>query len=166
MIDWVLRMARVPAGRFPRCSRGGTAGSTPELLDALGDAVAAFHCSLPPETEIDAVAAMRHVAEGNAQSALDAGLPGAAVRAWQTQQLVALDTHCAVAGTARTRWLRSPRAWRSASWKSMPLAGEAGSVRRAGIRRGDGDDRPGLRPCVPADGSRSARRRGRRRTVC
>ena len=34
---------------------------------------------------------MRHVAEGNAQSAHDAGLPEAAVRAWQTRILAALD---------------------------------------------------------------------------
>ena len=49
--------------------------------------IAACH----PLTETDAVAAMRHVAEGNAQSAHDAGLPDEAVRAWQTRILVALD---------------------------------------------------------------------------
>ncbi len=42
VIDWVLRMARVPAEDF--LDAVAAAGRlTPELLDALGDAVAAFH---------------------------------------------------------------------------------------------------------------------------
>ena len=90
VIDWVLRMARVPAEDFLDAVAAADR-LTPELLDALGDAVAAFHWSLPPVTETDAVAAMRHVAEGNAQSAHDAGLPEEAVRAWQTRILVALE---------------------------------------------------------------------------
>ena len=90
VIDWVLRMARVPAEDFLDAV-AAAGGLTPELLDALGDAVAAFHCRLPPLTETDAVAAMRHVAEGNAQSAHDAGLPEEAVRAWQARILAALD---------------------------------------------------------------------------
>ncbi len=90
VIDWVLRMACVPAESF--LDAIAAAGKlTPTLLDALGDAVAAFHCSLPPVTETDTVAAMRHVAEGNAQSAHDAGLPRDTVRAWQTSILAALD---------------------------------------------------------------------------
>jgi uncharacterized protein len=90
VIDWVLRMARVPAADFLDAV-ASAGGLTPELLDALGDAVAAFHGSLSPATKTDAVAAMRHVAEGNAQSAHDAGLPDAAVCAWQTRILAALD---------------------------------------------------------------------------
>jgi uncharacterized protein len=89
-IDWVLRMARVPAEDFLD-TVAAAGGLTPELLDELGDAVAAFHCRLPPLTETDPVAAMRHVAEGNAQSAHDAGLPAEAVRAWRARILVALD---------------------------------------------------------------------------
>ena len=89
-IDWVLRMARVPAEDFLDAV-AAAGGLTPELLDELGDAVAAFHCRLPPLTETDPVAAMRHVAEGNAQSAHDAGLPEEAVRAWQARILAALD---------------------------------------------------------------------------
>ena len=58
--------------------------------------------SLSPATETDAVAAMRHVAEGNAQSAHDAGLPDAAVCAWQTRILAALDDIA--------QWLAAPRA--------------------------------------------------------
>jgi aminoglycoside phosphotransferase family enzyme/predicted kinase len=90
VVDWVLRMVRVPAGNFLDAVAAAD-GLTPELLDALGDAVAAFHRSLPPVLGGDVVAAMRQVAEGNAQSARDAGLPEAAVQAWQTRNLGALD---------------------------------------------------------------------------
>ena len=47
MVDWVLRMARVPADDFldAVAARGGL---TPALLDALADAVAAYHQALPP----------------------------------------------------------------------------------------------------------------------
>ena len=143
-IDWVLRMARVPAEDFLD-TVAAAGGLTPELLDELGDAVAAFHCRLPPLTETDPVAAMRHVAEGNAQSAHDAGLAG-------THPCRA-GRHCALACAARARWFRPSRTWRSASRKSLPLAGSPRPVRCAGIRRGDGDDRSGLRSRVPADGS-------------
>ena len=88
-IDWVLRMARVPAGDF--LDAVATAGGlTPELLDALGDAVAAFHSDLAPATGIDAVAAMRRVIQGNARSARDAGLAGDIVQAWETRIVGAL----------------------------------------------------------------------------
>src|SRR5262249_7914487 len=89
-VDWVLRMARVPAGDF--LDDIATAGQlTAELRDALGDAVADFHRRLPPATAFDTVCAMRHVARGNAQTARDAGLPDAAVQAWQTRILSELD---------------------------------------------------------------------------
>ena len=103
---------------------------------------------------------MRRVIEGNARSARDAGLAEDAVQAWQTRILHALDGIAAVAGAARARRLRPPRARRSASRQSLSLARPAGAVRRAGIRRGDGDDRPWLRSRVPADGSGSARLAG------
>ena len=57
-----------------------------------------------------------------------------------------------VAGAARPRRVRPPRAWRSASGQSVPVAGPTGAVRRAGIRRDPGDHRSGLRPRLPADG--------------
>src|SRR5579883_2946384 len=42
VVDWVLRMARVPSEDF--LDEVAAAGRlTPDLLDALGDAVAAFH---------------------------------------------------------------------------------------------------------------------------
>ena len=89
-IDWVVRMARVAAGDFldAIATEGGL---TPELLDALGDLVAGFHRGLAPATGIDAVAALRRVIQGNAQSARDAGLAEDAVQAWQTRILDALD---------------------------------------------------------------------------
>ena len=89
-IDWVLRMARVPAGDFldAIATEGGL---TPELLDALGDAVAGFHRRLAPATGIDAVAALRRVIHGNAQSARDAGVAEDAVQTWQTRIVGALD---------------------------------------------------------------------------
>src|SRR5215472_17346138 len=66
VVDWVLRMAPVPAGDFLDVV-AAAGGLTPELLDALGDAVAAFHRGLPPATGTDVAAAMRNVANGNAQ---------------------------------------------------------------------------------------------------
>ncbi len=90
VIDWVLRMARVPARDFLDAIAAG-GGLTPMLLDALGDTVAAYHDGLPPAAGIDAAAAMRDVTIGNARSALDAGLPADAVQHWQTRLLAALD---------------------------------------------------------------------------
>jgi aminoglycoside phosphotransferase family enzyme/predicted kinase len=90
VIDWVLRMARVPADDFLD-SVAMTGRLTPELLDALGDAVAAFHRALPPVTGLDAVASLRRIIQGNIQSAREAGLPEDAVQAWQTQILTRLQ---------------------------------------------------------------------------
>jgi aminoglycoside phosphotransferase family enzyme/predicted kinase len=89
-IDWVLRMAHVPAGDF--LDAVATAGGlTPKLLDALGDTVAAFHRGLAPATGIDAVAALRRVIHGNAESARDAGLAEDAAQTWEKRILVMLD---------------------------------------------------------------------------
>ena len=89
-LDWVLRMARVPAGDFlDAIAMAG--GLHADLLDALGDAVAAFHRGLPPATGTDVVAAMRAVVRGNTRSAHDAGLAGDTVQSWQTGVLAALD---------------------------------------------------------------------------
>lgn len=90
VIDWVLRMARVPKGDFLDVI-AATGGLTAELLDALGDAVAAFHRSLPPAVGTDTVAAMRRVAEGNVVAAHDAGLPDKAVNRWRADILSAFD---------------------------------------------------------------------------
>jgi len=58
VIDWVLRMSRVPQEDFlDEIAKSDRL--TPELLDALGDAVAAFHGKLHPLNGVDAAAAMR-----------------------------------------------------------------------------------------------------------
>jgi aminoglycoside phosphotransferase family enzyme/predicted kinase len=115
VVDWVLRMARVPADDF--LDTVAVSGRlTPELLDALGDAVAAYHQSLPAtlppqpspalrekepntptpaerervEEGADPAEAMRRVTYGNARSALDAGLPEQTVLDWQAALLAAL----------------------------------------------------------------------------
>ena len=96
---------------------------------------------------------MRQIAHGNVPSALGAGLPAAEVAAWRDGVLAALD--CALtplARRARRRRLCPPRPWRPASGQSLPLAGPAGAVRRAGVRRGAGHHRPRLRPRLPAHG--------------
>ena len=78
------------SSRFPRCGRVGWRAHSGAARRARR-----CSCSVPwqpvARAETDAVAAMRHVAEGNAQSAHDAGLPDAAVYAWQTRILAALD---------------------------------------------------------------------------
>ncbi len=90
VVDWVLRMARVPASDFFEAIVAA-GGLTPELLDELGDAVAAFHGMLTPAERSDTVAAMRHVIEGNAVSACQAGLPADVVQHWENRILAALD---------------------------------------------------------------------------
>ena len=89
VIDWVLRMARVPEGDFldAIAARGAL---TPALLDALADAVAAYHQALPPIAGV--LPPMREIARGNVPSALSAGLPEADVAAWRDAILAALDS--------------------------------------------------------------------------
>ncbi len=81
VVDWVLRMAPVPKADFldAIAARGGL---DPALLDALGDCVAAYHAGLPPVSGWDSPGALLRVAEGNAESARAAGLPGPAVQEW------------------------------------------------------------------------------------
>jgi aminoglycoside phosphotransferase family enzyme/predicted kinase len=88
--EWVLRMARVPEADFLDAV-AAAGGLTPALLDAVADAVAAYHRGLPPVTGIDAPDAMRRVARGNLRAALDAGLPEAPVRAWLAAIEPAID---------------------------------------------------------------------------
>ena len=93
-VDWVVRMARVPAGDFFESRLAD--GLDPALLDGLGDAVAASHAALAP-VEKDQAAALHNIAAGNAQSALAAGLPAARVEAWRLAVLAAV--------AVRTPWL-------------------------------------------------------------
>jgi hypothetical protein len=87
VVDWVLRMAPVPAADFLDAI-AVRHGLTPALLDALADTVSAYHQALPPVAKVDSPAAMRAVAQGNAVAACDAGLPDARVQRW-------LDSECA-----------------------------------------------------------------------
>jgi aminoglycoside phosphotransferase family enzyme/predicted kinase len=73
-VEWVLRMAPIPAGDFldAVAARGGL---TAALLDALGDAVFTLHQAAPEVAGLDAPAAMEAVLSGNLRAARSAGLP-------------------------------------------------------------------------------------------
>jgi aminoglycoside phosphotransferase family enzyme len=79
-VEWVLRMAPVPAEDFldAVAARGGLA---PALLDDVADAVAAMHAGAE-HAGIDAPAAMARILEGNVPAARRAGLDAARVEAW------------------------------------------------------------------------------------
>jgi hypothetical protein len=78
VVEWVLRMAPIPASDFldAVAARGGL---TPALLDALGDAVFALHQVAPRVEGLDAPAAMALVLQGNLRAARAAGLPEAEI---------------------------------------------------------------------------------------
>jgi len=78
VVEWVLRMAPIPAGDFldAVAARGAL---TPPLLDALGDTVFALHRAAPPYMGLDAAAARAQVLAGNLRAARAAGLPEAAL---------------------------------------------------------------------------------------
>lgn len=79
-IDWVLRMARVPAADFlDIMAQDGKL--TEPLLDELADIVAAYHATCPIQ-DVDGLAALRHVARGNAEAADRAGLPRDLTASW------------------------------------------------------------------------------------
>ncbi len=90
VIDWVVRMARVPEGDFLDAIVAGGA-LAPELLDRIADAVATDHAARPA-APCDQVAALRQVAEGNARAARAAGLDDARVGAWLAAMLEAIAT--------------------------------------------------------------------------
>ena len=93
-VDWVLRMAPVPGGDFLDVM--AAAGALPDtLLDAVADAVAAFHGGLPPAQ--GARPPMREIALGNIESARAAGLPDDRVTAWGDAMLTMI--------TATQAWL-------------------------------------------------------------
>jgi uncharacterized protein len=99
-LDWVLRMARVPPEDFLD-DIAATGRLDAKLLDALADAVAAYH-ALCPVAQIDAAESMRAVTRGNARSALHAGLPAEQVAGWERDELAALD-HLAAWQTERAQ---------------------------------------------------------------
>ena len=88
VVDWVLRMARIPLGDF--LLDRVEAGLDAALLDGLGDMVAADHARRPPDHDHDP----RHPGEnarGNAKAAIAAGLPHGRVAAWLLAAEQALD---------------------------------------------------------------------------
>jgi hypothetical protein len=97
VVDWVARMARVPAGDFLDviAARGGLDGA---LLDGLGDAVAAW-LAAAPAVALDGFAAQLWMTDGNVRSALAAGLPAAEVAAWRAAMGRELER--------RADWLRA-----------------------------------------------------------
>ncbi len=90
VVDWVVRMARVPDADFLDviAARGEIA---PELLDQIADAVVADHAGRP-SASCNQVAALREVAEGNARAARAAGLDDARVGAWLAAMRAAIAT--------------------------------------------------------------------------
>lgn len=94
VLDWVLRMARVPAKDFlDRIAAEGRLSTA--LLDQLADAVAAYHAELTPLP--DARPDMVRVVAGNARAARETGLPLDQVDLWEQQVTAALR--------ARAEWL-------------------------------------------------------------
>lgn len=87
-LDWVVRMARVPADDFLDVMAaahrldGG-------LLDAMADSVAAYHQALPPVPDI--LPPMRDIAGGNVRSATEAALPASKIAAWEAGMLAGLS---------------------------------------------------------------------------
>jgi aminoglycoside phosphotransferase family enzyme/predicted kinase len=91
-IDWVLRMAVVPAGDFLDVIASEDR-LTPRLLDGLGDCVAAYHGHLAPVPNRDSAAGLLSIAEGNMHSALAAGLPVADVETWYHRISAEIETN-------------------------------------------------------------------------
>ncbi len=89
VVEWVLRMAPIPAGDFldAVAARGAL---TPELLDALGASLFALHQAAPHVTGLDAPAAMAEVLSGNLRAARAAGLPEATIAPLAAQFQAAL----------------------------------------------------------------------------
>jgi aminoglycoside phosphotransferase family enzyme/predicted kinase len=99
VVEWVLRMAPIPAGNFlDAMAAQGALDAT--LLDALGDAVFALHQAAPLVEGLDAPAAMASVLAGNLRAARAAGLPETAIAPLEAALQAAL-TRCAPALTAR-----------------------------------------------------------------
>ncbi|WP_237214494.1 bifunctional aminoglycoside phosphotransferase/ATP-binding protein, partial [Falsiroseomonas oryziterrae] len=83
-VEWVLRMAPVPAGDFldAVAARGGLDAA---LLDGLADAVVALLQAAPRAEGVDPVARMEWVLAGNVEGCLAVGLDAARVRAVEAE---------------------------------------------------------------------------------
>jgi aminoglycoside phosphotransferase family enzyme/predicted kinase len=96
VLDWVLRMARVPEQDLfeSLLARGGL---TPALLDRTADMVAAYHAALPPAGP---GRPMARIVDNTATAAREAGLADPAIAAWREGMAAAL---AARAGWAEAR---------------------------------------------------------------
>ena len=90
VVDWVLRMARVPHSDFLDEMAAAGRVDTP-LLRALADEVAAMHRAQLPVGCSDPLGQMLVVVEGNAKAARAAGLEPGMVEAWQAGMVAALE---------------------------------------------------------------------------
>jgi aminoglycoside phosphotransferase family enzyme/predicted kinase len=88
-LDWVVRMARVPAQDFLD-RRAAAGGLGPALLTDMADAVAAYHAGCSVIRDGDPAAAMAAIVAGNALAAREAGLDAAAVAGWERAVSTAL----------------------------------------------------------------------------
>jgi len=95
VVDWVLRMRRLPAGDF----LDAHAPLDGPGLDAMADAVVVLHQAAPLRAASDP----GRMLEGNRQSGLSAGLAPEAVEAWAAAAAARLQ--------ALTPWLASRRAF-------------------------------------------------------
>ena len=87
-VDWVLRMSRIESDDFlPDVAAQGRLD--PPLLDAIGDAIAAYHTAIPPSPAEQPD--MRQTAIGNASAARDANLPAETVSRWEAVVLAEVD---------------------------------------------------------------------------
>jgi aminoglycoside phosphotransferase family enzyme/predicted kinase len=80
VVDWVLRMTRLPPEAF------FSGPLPPDLLDPLADAVVALHRAAP---QCEGDGRMIRVITGNLEAAISARLPADAVRAWADAALAA-----------------------------------------------------------------------------
>jgi aminoglycoside phosphotransferase family enzyme/predicted kinase len=88
VVDWVLRMSRIGSGDFlPDVAAQGRL--EPPLLDAIGDAIAAYHTALAPLPDV--LPDMRLTVIGNARAARDTDLPPEAIARWEAAVSTALD---------------------------------------------------------------------------
>ena len=163
-IDWVVRMARVPEGDFldAVAARGGLDDG---LLDALGDAVAAWHAAAPRVAE-DEFAAQSRMTEGNLRSARAAGLPAAQVAAWEQAMRAELARRADwLRGRAEAGFVRRCHGdlhlGNLCLWQGRPVPFDALEFDEAIAHR-----RCRLRPRLPADGPGAPRRPRRPPTAC
>jgi len=88
VIDWVLQMSRIQPDDFLTVV-AAEGRLDPPLLDALGDAIAAYHAALPPLTGV--LPDMRETVLGNARAARDTDLPVEIVSQWEAAVLSELN---------------------------------------------------------------------------